>query len=78
MIRLANSTAYIAGLALVTLVGAIVLLALGKTVPVELWGALTLLLGGGLGIAQPTPSTTPTPVAPTPAPAGPVASPGVQ
>ena len=76
MIRLANSTAYIAGLALVTLVGAIVLLALGKTVPVELWGALTLLLGGGLGIAQPT--SSPSTVSPAPAPAGPVASPGVQ
>ena len=64
---LKNATGYIFALALVALVGVVVLLCLNKAVPTELWTALTLLLGGGLGISQPTSSA---PVSTGPAPAG--------
>ena len=44
-------TAILAGIALV---GAIVLQCLGKPIPVELWGVVTLLLGGHLALATPS------------------------
>ena len=57
---LKNATGYIFALALVALVGVVVLLCLNKAVPTELWTALTLLLGGGLGISSPTPAVSST------------------
>jgi ABC-type Fe3+ transport system substrate-binding protein len=46
-------------------VGAIVLTALNKTVPTELWALTSALLGGGLGITNPSASaSTTTPVMP--------------
>ena len=63
---LRNATAYIFALCLVCLVGVIVLLVMNKAVPTELWAALTLLLGGGLGISSPVPASSST-VEPAPA-----------
>ena len=64
---LKSATAYIFALCLVCLVGVIVLLVTNTNVPTELWAALTLLLGGGLGISSPVPAVSSTSV---PAPAG--------
>ncbi len=48
---------YAFGLAALCLIGAIVLVAINKSVPVELWQAAFLSLGAGAGISVPT--TTP-------------------
>ena len=66
---LKNSTTYVYALLAIVIVGIIVLSAVGKTVP-ELYGFGAALLGGGLGITNPTTSTavpTATPAAPVPA-----------
>ena len=55
MTKLLTTTAVLAGIALV---GVIVLLCLGKTVPQDLWGVLVLLLGGHLGLSTPATTTT--------------------
>lgn len=62
---LKNATGYIFTLAAIALVGIIVLIAIGKTVPTELWAIGLGIITGGLGIATPTVT-----VATTPAPAG--------
>jgi hypothetical protein len=67
---LKNSTTYVYALLAIVIVGIIVLSAVGKTVPAELYGFGAALLGGGLGITNPTTSTavpTATPAAPVPA-----------
>lgn len=67
------------GLAALCVIGAVVLVAINKTVPAELWAIAFASLTGGAGIAVPTvavPSAatpvatvqTPTPAAPAPAP----------
>ena len=56
------------GLAALCVVGAVVLVALGKTVPAELWAIAFAALTGGAGIAVPTAVAAPAP-APVPAPA---------
>lgn len=55
-------------LAAVALVGVIVLTALNKSIPQELWGVLAILVGGHLGLTSPT----------SPTPTSSVASPGPQ
>ena len=71
-----TTAAAVFGLAAIVLVGIIVLLGIGKTVPTELWGIGVALVSGGLGITVPTAITSstttpgaiapPTPGAPTP------------
>ncbi len=65
MTTLKNATTYIFLLAAITIIGIVVLVALGKTVPSELTYLATGLVGGGLGISVPSVSVT------TAAPAGP-------
>ena len=65
-------------LALAALVGVIVLLALGKPVPQELWGVLALLLGGHLVAVVPSPASAVSSTVTSSTPAGPAASPGPQ
>ncbi|MFI4985179.1 MAG: hypothetical protein ACHQAV_04225 [Solirubrobacterales bacterium] len=61
------------GLALiVVLTGACVIVAVGKTVPQELWTIISALGGGLLGILAPAPTSTPRAAAPA-APGGPAA-----
>lgn len=55
---------YAFGLAAICFIGAIVLIAINKTVPPELWQAGFLAAGAGAGIALPTTSTPAPPVAP--------------
>lgn len=50
----------------ITIIGIIVLLAMGKTIPQELWGVVALLTGGKLVAVVPTSSTPPATSAPTP------------
>lgn len=77
--KLTSSTVVLAGLALI---GVVVLLAMQRTVPQELWGVLALLLGGHLALSQPASTADPTPTGSVPAPArlptGKVAQPGPQ
>lgn len=65
-------------LAALALIGVIVLLALGKPVPQELWGVLALLLGGHLTAVVPSPAPTVSSTVTGSAPAGAVAQPGPQ
>ena len=65
-------------LAALALIGVIVLLALGKPVPQELWGVLALLLGGHLTAVVPSPAPTVSSTVTSSAPAGAVAQPGPQ
>ena len=55
MTSVKNATAFIFALATITIGGIIVLVALNKTVPSELWYIAVALLSGGLGIATPIP-----------------------
>ena len=55
-------------LAALCIVGAVVLLAINKTVPEDLWTIAFASLTGGAGIAIPTPTTTSTTAAPAPPP----------
>lgn len=50
---------YAFALAAICFIGAIVLIALNKTVPTELWSAGYLAAGAGAGIAYPTPAPAP-------------------
>ena len=66
---LKNSTTYVYALLAIVIVGIIVLSAVGKTVPAELYGFGAALLGGGLGITNPTTSTAVPAATPAPIPA---------
>jgi hypothetical protein len=80
MTTLKNATTYIFVLAAITIIGIVVLVALGKTVPSELTYLATGLVGGGLGISVPSVSVTttapaaPAVVYPAPAPVTPPAA----
>ena len=54
--KLLTTTSILAALALV---GVIVLTAVNKAVPQELWGVLAILVGGHLGLTTPATSTSP-------------------
>jgi hypothetical protein len=60
-------------LAAICFIGAIVLVALNHTVPPELWQGGFLAAGAGAGIAIPSGTTPPVPVAPPPVVVPPVA-----
>lgn len=55
----ANAAAYAFILAAIGLVGSIVLAAMNKTIPANLWVVTIGALTGGAGIAIPTPPATP-------------------
>lgn len=64
--NLKNATSYVFALLAITIVGIIVLIAINKVVPKELWGFLALLGGGTLGIATPSSGSPPPPGSPLP------------
>ena len=67
------------GLAALCVIGAVVLVAINKTVPAELWAIAFAALTGGAGIAVPAVSATaPTPVAGPAGPPGPMGPVGPQ
>lgn len=65
-----NGHLYAFALAGVGLVGAIVLAAIGKAVPVELWSLTFGALGAGAGISLPGASSPPAQAPTPPAPPG--------